>query len=76
MIDNDSDDEYDGELQELSHEPIPDDDLFSLSSPDPRKSGKVPLITEQKSLGSFPRGPSSSASGSGGQRVKASDLGL
>jgi hypothetical protein len=76
MIDNDSDDEYDGELQELSHEPILDDDLFPPSSPDPRESGKLPIIAEQKSLGSLPRGPRSSASGSGGQRVKASDLGL
>jgi pimeloyl-ACP methyl ester carboxylesterase len=74
MIDNDSDEDYDGELQELSHEPIPDDDL-SPSSPDLRDSGKVPLAVEQKTLGSFPRGPNPSASSSGG-RLKASDLGL
>lgn len=79
MIDNDSGDDYSGELQELSHEPIPDDDFPPPSAPDPRESGKVPLVAEQKSLGSFPRGPSSSASGPGGRgggRVKASDLGL
>jgi len=75
MVDNDSDEGYDGALQELSHEPIPDDDLLTPSSPDPRESGKVPLVVEQKSLGSFPRGPTSSGSGSGG-RIKASDLGL
>jgi hypothetical protein len=63
MIDNDSD--YEGELQELSHEPIPDDLI---------ETDKIPIVTEQKSLGSFPRGPTpSSASAS---RVKASDLGL
>ena len=78
MIDNDSDDDYSGELQELSHEPIPDDDLYPPSCPDQRENSKVPLAAEQKSLGSFPRRLSSSASGSGGRggRVKASDLGL
>ena len=78
MIDNDSDDDYSGELQELSHEPIPDDDLYCPSSPDQRENSKVPLAAEQKSLGSFPRGVTSSASGSEGRggRVKASDLGL
>ncbi|PMD56479.1 uncharacterized protein K444DRAFT_535727 [Hyaloscypha bicolor E] len=78
MIDNDSDDDYSGELQELSHEPISDDDLYSPSCPDQRENSKVPLAAEQKSLGSFPRRLSSSASGSGGRggRVKASDLGL
>ena len=75
MVDNDSDGGYDGELQELSHEPIPDDDPLPPSYPDSRESGKVPLGVEQKSLGSFPREPTSSRSGSGG-RVKASDLGL
>jgi len=68
MIDNDSD--YEGSLQELSHEPIPDDHDFL-------ETDKVPIITEEKTLGSFPRRPSASASGSGSVgRVKASDLGL
>jgi hypothetical protein len=68
MIDNDSD--YEGELQQLSHEPIPDDE----PSQDLLKTDKVPIFTEQKSLGSFPRGPAPAPAS--GSRAKASDMGL
>ncbi len=64
MADNDSD--YEGELQELSHEPIPDDLV---------ETDKVPIFEEQKSLGSLLRGPTPSASASG-FRGKASDTAL
>jgi len=76
MIDNDSDFEFTGELTQISHEPMPDDE--PSPDPDPRETGKVPLVLEQKSLGSFQRSSTSasgSASGSRG-RLKASDLGL
>lgn len=78
MVDNDSDSENTVELTQISHEPILDDE--PSPSPDPRETGKVPVVPEQKSLGSFPRfstSASGSGSGSGSRgRLKASDLGL